>query len=332
MQDRVDVPDGPRLESGRLLAQLAAGLEELGVEPVEDSTVELLHLDAAEGRDHMVADVVLVAFPGGPRQVVPLCRQPVLGQVFGEGLAFRGDVGGRGYRVAQTIELLLRRLFGREPAPMGPPAPAVWADPNVALMLASTTAARSTEREAGSAPQLRACGRGDRVVGLRIHNAAMIDMQEQAWLDQQDTRVAQSIRRHGLFVQFVFGDEGRVPATFAYTVGLFGLGHAELVVVSVDPGTAAGLLNHLGERIYAGENLIPGQLLTFDEWTHRVTVEELPNPGEIVFSANRHYQRPPEFSVPAYQLTSDDQHGRFPWEPGYADGPDVQPRPGTWRA
>jgi hypothetical protein len=84
------------------------------------------------------------------------------------------------------------------------------------------------------------------------------------------------------------------PPAFAYTVGLFGLGHPELVVLSVDTGTAGGLLNHLGERIRAGDNLVPGSLLTFDEWPDRVTVEELPNPGETLLSANRHYQRPPE--------------------------------------
>jgi hypothetical protein len=97
-------------------------------------------------------------------------------------------------------------------------------------------------------------------------------------------------------------------------------------------GSTGGLLNHLGERIRAGENLVPGSLLSFDEWPHRITVEELPNPGEILFSANRHYQRPPEASVPAYQLTYDANQGRFPWDPGYSNSPALQPRPGTWRA
>jgi hypothetical protein len=60
-------------------------------------------------------------------------------------------------------------------------------------------------------------------------------------------------------------------------------------------------------------------------------VEEVPNPGEIVFTANRHYQRPPEFSVSVFQLSYDDTSGRFPWEPDYA-APEMQPRPGTFRA
>jgi Domain of unknown function (DUF4262) len=47
--------------------------------------------------------------------------------------------------------------------------------------------------------------------------------------------------------------------------------------------------------------------------------------------ANRFYLRPDEASVPVLQLTYDDRPGRFPWEPGYAV-PDMQPRPGTFRA
>lgn len=144
--------------------------------------------------------------------------------------------------------------------------------------------------------------------------------------------VAQTIRKHGVFVQLVGGDGDDVPPEFAYTVGLFRLGHPELVATSLGPQTAHSLLNHLADRIRDGDNLIPGQLLTFEAWPHRVVVEELPNPGKILFAANRHYQRPPEASVGAYQLTYDDVGGRFPWDEGYVNDPRLQPRPGTWRA
>jgi hypothetical protein len=160
----------------------------------------------------------------------------------------------------------------------------------------------------------------------------MTDPQIQAWLDQEDAMVAQTIRKHGQFIQFVGGDEDDVPPFFAYTVGLFGLGHPELVILSLGPQTSRAVLNQLGQRICAGENLVPGQLLTFDQWPHRIVVEDLANPGEILFSANRHYQRPDEASVPAFQLTYDDLGGRFPWDPSYANPPRLQPRPGTWRA
>jgi hypothetical protein len=104
-----------------------------------------------------------------------------------------------------------------------------------------------------------------------------------------------------------------------------------LLIVGVSHETALEVLNELGARIRAGETLLPGQLITFDGWPHRVMPEEVPNPGEIVFGSNRFYQRSDEFSVPVLQLTYDDVDGRFPWEEGYAT-PDLQPRPGTFQA
>lgn len=169
-------------------------------------------------------------------------------------------------------------------------------------------------------------------VGAAWQRRGMTNSQTLAWLDQQDARVADLIRTRGQFIQGVFGGGGQVPPAFAYTVGLHGVGHPELVVLSLDTGTAASLLNALCDRVRAGESLVPGQLLTFEQWAHRVTVEDLPNPGEVLFVANRHYRRPDSNSIQAYQLTYDDMEGRFPWETGYANGPHLQPRPGNWRA
>ena len=158
------------------------------------------------------------------------------------------------------------------------------------------------------------------------------DLSTEAWLDQEDQHTAQTIRRHRTYIQYVGGESDRRRAPFAYTVGLFGLGHPELLVVGVDMRTAGNLLNDLRDRIVAGRDLVPGELLTFAGWTHRVTVEHVPNPGEIAFAANRFYERPAEFSVPLLQLTYDDREGRFPWEDGYANPAWVQPRPGTFSA
>jgi hypothetical protein len=158
------------------------------------------------------------------------------------------------------------------------------------------------------------------------------DPQIKAWLDQEDARVASMIREYGWYIQFVMGDPREQKTDIAYTIGLFGLGHPELVVVGLDPGSAGGLLNEVGRRVKAGSNLVPGVLLTFDEWPHRIVVEEVPNPGEILFGANRHYQRPDEVSVPAFQLTYDDLEGNFPWEDGYSNSDWIQPRPGAYTA
>lgn len=162
----------------------------------------------------------------------------------------------------------------------------------------------------------------------------------QAWLDQEDARIRSVIRRHGWAIEYIGGGCCSVPGCdggdddgppFAYTVGLFGLGHPELLAFGLDAATTAGLFNTLGERIRDDDALIPGQMITFEEWSHRVIPEEVPNPGEIVFSANRFYQRPAEYSVPVLQLSYDDLNGRFPWEEGYSD-PEMQPRPGTFQA
>jgi hypothetical protein len=66
----------------------------------------------------------------------------------------------------------------------------------------------------------------------------------------------------------------------------------------VAPEVAGGVLNALGESIRAGDQLLPSQMITFEEWPHRIIPEQVPNPGEIVFAANRFYQRPDEASVP----------------------------------
>lgn len=162
----------------------------------------------------------------------------------------------------------------------------------------------------------------------------------QAWLDQEDARIKTVIRQHGWAIEYIGGGCCSAPGCdggddegppFAYTVGLFGLGHPELLVFGLDPDTALAVLNHLGDRIRDGDTLLPGLMIEFDDWPHRVVPEEVPNPGEIVFSANRFYQRPDFASVPVLQLSYDDLGGRFPWEDDYSH-PAMQPRPGTFRA
>jgi hypothetical protein len=84
--------------------------------------------------------------------------------------------------------------------------------------------------------------------------------------------------------------------------------------------------------VRAGAELLPGQMVSFDDSPHRIVLEEVPNPGEIVFSANRFYQRPAEFSVPVLQVTYGDRAGLFPWDEGYDAKAGRQPRPGEFRA
>ena len=158
------------------------------------------------------------------------------------------------------------------------------------------------------------------------------DAQTIAWLDQEDARLAQVIRTHRLAVQYVAAGEESDEPCFGYTVGLFGLGHPELVAVGLDYDDAGGLLNKVAALVVDGRDLVPGEVLHDDDGVAVITVEVVPNPAEILYSANRFYQRPDEFSVPAFQLTWALDGGIFPWDEGYPCDPDCQPRPGTWRA
>jgi hypothetical protein len=158
------------------------------------------------------------------------------------------------------------------------------------------------------------------------------DPQITAWLDQEDAHLAQLIRARRWAVQYVGpGEEDDEPA-FGYTIGLFGLRHPELVVVGLDPEGTHEVLEHAAGLIAAGRNLVSGELLDGPGNRPGLVVEELPNPGEVVLAANRFYERPVEYSVPAYQLAWPDPEGRYPWEAGWSLSPADQPRPGTWRA
>ncbi|MFD2093617.1 DUF4262 domain-containing protein [Blastococcus deserti] len=158
------------------------------------------------------------------------------------------------------------------------------------------------------------------------------DPQTIAWLDQEDARLAQAIRAHRWAAQYVGEGEEPDEPSFGYTIGLYGLGHPELVVVGLSAEGTHGLLDRVAGMVVDGRDLVVGELLTWSDRAERLVVEELPNPGEVVLAANRFYQRPAEFSVPAYQLTWDHRGGAFPWDADYPCGPECQPRPGTWRA
>jgi len=167
-----------------------------------------------------------------------------------------------------------------------------------------------------------------------------MDARTLAWIDQQRAQQVDTIRRYGWAIQYVGGDACGAPgcpgeesdlAPFAYTIGLFGLGHPELLIVGVDVDTARTVLNAVGNRIVEGADLVPGELIELEEWPRPIVPEVVPNAGEVLLGANGFYDRPPEFSVPALQLTYADEAGAFPWDDGYAES-DRQPRPGTFAA
>jgi hypothetical protein len=67
-----------------------------------------------------------------------------------------------------------------------------------------------------------------------------MDISTQTWLEQEDAYVSTTIRKHGWCIQYVGGDSCSRPGCecgpddgppFAYTIGLFGLGHPELLIL-----------------------------------------------------------------------------------------------------
>ena len=86
-----------------------------------------------------------------------------------------------------------------------------------------------------------------------------LDAQTLAWLDQEDRRTTEMVRAHGWAVEYVFG-EAKSPS-FAYTIGLFGLGHPELIVFGLDSASAGRILNTLGHRVRENRDLRAGEIV-----------------------------------------------------------------------
>jgi hypothetical protein len=117
---------------------------------------------------------------------------------------------------------------------------------------------------------------------------------------------------------------------FAYTVGLFGMRHPELVMFGLAQPASQAALNELGEAIRAGGNFVAGETVYVDALRQAVVFEALPNPGDIVCFANWFYERPAFASLPALQVTYPDGAGRYPWDDGYSLPAGQQPRPGEY--
>lgn len=178
---------------------------------------------------------------------------------------------------------------------------------------------------------------------MAIDNPFNSELQLQQWLDQEDAWMRETVRRCGWAVEAVFGegcwghpgcDCGRprgIHPPFAYTVGLYGFGHPEVVVFGLCIDTARTVLNDLGERVRRGSSLHPGEVLRFDGWPHRLHLFGFRDDGDVpvLISAQRFYQRSQVDPVPTLQGVWDDRWGRFPWDPGYDPPAGLQPMPGT---
>src|SRR4051812_962689 len=96
------------------------------------------------------------------------------------------------------------------------------------------------------------------------------DPQTIAWLDQEDARLAQTIRAHRWAVQYVAAGNEPDEPSFGYTIGLFGLGHPELVVVGSGSDNTHGTLNRVAGMVAEGRDLLVGEMLEWPDWGGRL--------------------------------------------------------------
>ncbi len=138
-----------------------------------------------------------------------------------------------------------------------------------------------------------------------------------AYEDQRLRAITDSIRRCGVAVTHVspradacaccarLGPLAQADDStqFAYTTGLFGIGHPELLVFGLEPGPALAVLQAMSWRVRRSRDLMPGESVSVREPRLRLLVEWLPDPGSMLLEANWFYARPREHSVPGLQLT-----------------------------
>lgn len=129
------------------------------------------------------------------------------------------------------------------------------------------------------------------------------------------TRITDTIESHGWAVQGVMPTEDDTdPVPFAYTVGLTGFGHPEIIVCGLDPrDVGIVLLNDLGERVRAGRTFshgeVPRNLLMGGYDPVLITVTDLSR----LTIARRVYGE----SITALQLILPDERNRLPWHKEY---------------
>jgi len=160
-------------------------------------------------------------------------------------------------------------------------------------------------------------------------------VQFRQWRDQQDARIREAIRREGWYFVGVEEDEARARPPFAYTIGLTGLDHPELVVFGLDPEISRKVLRALARRVLDGSRLDEGDGLQLPVWTSHLHLMELrmlamPRPEQVLLWTAATYG--PQVPITALQVAWDDGNGRFPWEPGYELAAWLQPMPGTFVA
>jgi uncharacterized protein DUF4262 len=151
--------------------------------------------------------------------------------------------------------------------------------------------------------------------------------QYSAWLRHR-------ILEHGWAVLSILSEGRRRHPGFSYTIGLWSIGHPELVVFGLAPDRAQTLLNEVSERVRTGLTLVGRETVSAVSMhpSHYLRVFPLPDAESVLLRARDQFRGDHAEPVSALQLVWADENGAFPWEPSYDSPAWLQPMPGTFAA
>lgn len=144
----------------------------------------------------------------------------------------------------------------------------------------------------------------------------MDDDQLEAYLDDLRAKMAQ----FGHAIQQLGGRPG--TAVLSYTIGLRAVALPELIMIGGVPGQAQQqILNDLAARMRVGDEPVVGKRDPAVLEGVDVTFIEVTDTTTEYFAIANKLQKP----FRALQVVWPDTGNRFPWEPGWEYGPNVQP-------
>lgn len=125
------------------------------------------------------------------------------------------------------------------------------------------------------------------------------------------------ISEHRWAIQFV-EDEQR---PFAYTVGLHGMGHPELLITGLPPQTSARLLNSIAHQMVDGDMWLRPAVHIDYQNEFLLEVVEVEHPDVHLKCAVGLFGA----RIRAFQLVWADDRRRWPWDRGWGNGRRRQP-------
>lgn len=128
------------------------------------------------------------------------------------------------------------------------------------------------------------------------------------------------VDKYGWTVQWVASSFHAGTSAFAYTVGLHGLGHPELLIAALTPDASKAVLNQLGRLVRDGRKLQPG-----DEFGGVIAAGyTLTICGPLTADGLARYPLGVAAALygeqpPALQVVWPDAEHRYPWDAAYRE-------------